>query len=500
MFLYPFQVTGVNEMLNWPSAHIYNADVMGIGKTIQGLVFANMIGAHRLLVVCLASLRLNWLREANIWFSLTKNSGHAIVTGEDLYAIERKLWRDKGFMPSPLIVSYEMIVRNKALYKYIKKREWDLMILDEAHVIRTPTTQTAGKIIDIWQNNCARVLPLSGTPMQNSGADFFTPLSQIVPPLDYLDETTRDLCSDFNAFTGQFCYRFNGRFGVRYRGVRNADQLKRLLRVDGKFFTRRSKEEVKLDLPPKTHSRVDIGLKNISGRYLTTEELDGIIDAVKRQDTGKIKKVEKAHGTMWRELGEAVAAHKDSIEFISSILEDDRPLVLFYFHTAVCNILKKILAKKFPDKVIVTHNGLTTAANKELAVRDFQAGRADIFIAQVRAAAGYTVTRASDAVFVEFDLLSTNNEQAADRLHRIGQQNPCNYWWLIADDPFARKLAKLMIQKDKNIQKVLGDEESLESTEKVSFRKRKTSRKRRRFIDTAELNLRKEKMLEILGD
>jgi len=459
---FPFQREEIAFMVNSPSLHQYSADSMGLGKSVIALGFANAISAHRLLVVSPAGLRLNWLGKSSIWYDLAKNSGYAILSGEDLYKIERKLVMDKGYMPSPLFVSYDMIAKNDRLFNYLRSRTWDLMVLDEASAIRNIEAKRTRRVLTMWADtkNVKRVLAMDGTPMKNSAKDLFPPLFMMVPGLEYMPTQDRELCANFDDFTDFFTFVYNGQYGTVYKGARNPEHLRDMLRVRGQFFSRHLKKDVMKDLPEKNYERVDLDLtvKADPNDFATAAAVDRFLKAVENDDDEFINGNKKCFGVLRRQLGEAKAASKEALELVSGVLDAGEPVILYFYHHSVRDALIKQYQKAYPDLKIVVHDGTISPLQKQKNIDAFQRGEASILLAQVEAAVGYDAFVASYGFYYEYAYLPGVNEQAIDRMHRYGQKNAVNGYYLVADNAFDRELVKNFIKKHKAINKVIGDE------------------------------------------
>lgn len=451
--LYPFQHDGVVEMLNSPSRTVYNADTMGGGKTIQSLVYANSIYAENILIVCPASLRLNWLRESEDWFMGPRNSAKVILSSKDVSHVVSRSIMNKGYFPTPFIISYELLALNIELQKYVTSRTWDCVIMDEVQAIKNIRAKRTKASLRLW--DCAKkVVLLSGTPMTNSALDLFTALYMTVPELNYMKDEDYSVCGSYYRFAQHFTYVYDSPFGTQYKGARNIEHLTSILRHRGRFFTRRTMEEMKLDLPPITYSRVDLELRVKDD--IDDKQLQAFIEAFDKGEESIISKAKKHFGKLRRELGEAKAKCKDTINFIETCVDNDGQCVVFFYHHSVKDLLLEQFRKK--KYKVVIHDGSVSASKKQAAVDKFQAGDAQIFLAQSEAAEGYTITSGYKAVFVEYPWLSTQVDQAAKRVHRIGQENHVDIYFLVAANAFDRLLVKKIIDKQKIIDKVLGED------------------------------------------
>lgn len=455
---YPFQKETILKMVNSPSPKVINASEMGLGKTIEALGWANMLGLSRLLITCTASARLNWAREADTWFTLRKKNqfSKAILSSKDLREVLKDtLIKKSQYQPSPLIVSYDMLVSSKPLRDYIASRTWDGLISDEFQECKSMSAQRTVAAMFLWQHipHCAF---LSGTPITNSAADLFPTLNAITQQPDLkplFTKEQRNNCETFDNFTQKFTYIYNGNYGTQYTGIRNRDALKALLHnPKSSHYFRVLKKDVMKDLPDKTFNRVDLNLNvetsldpKFLARFLKYFENNQNEDIERAGNT-------KQMGTLRRELGEAIVHSKDAHEFTRSFLNYGKPLVLFAWHKSVIAELKQQFKRFNP----VTLDGSTSPKDKQRAIDTFQAGDTLLFIGQIKAAGtAITLTRAADCIFYEIDWLPYIIAQAIDRLHRIGQKNAVTAHFLVTKNEFHKHFIQTMIRKQRSIDKVI---------------------------------------------
>jgi SNF2 family DNA or RNA helicase len=447
--LFPFQQEGIDFLLNSPSRHLYLADDMGLGKTVQGICFLNAINAKNVLIVVPASLRLNWVRELEEWLVNKRLSIKAFLHGSCLNKL--------SFHPNILVTSYDLLAHNLRVRNYVDSRAWDLMILDEAQAIRGTTSKRTSVVLKLWLK-MPRVLAMSGTPMMNSAIDLFPPLSRIVPYLNHVTTTDKELYTNFKSFSDTFTYQFTSSYGINFKGVKNSEKLKKFIREDGGFFIRREKEDVLKDLPNKVYNRFDLPIKvdtlvgSVQEEYMLNHFL------LESEEEKNLDQMKKHFASIRRELGEAKALSKLTYEIIDQLVEGsvNNCLVVFFFHKNVRDILHLELKKK--GYCVVIHDGHTSNLQKQANVDAFQKGEANIFLAQSEAASGYTVTRANDCLFIEYPWLPTQLSQAVDRIHRIGQVNSVTAHFLVADNKLDKGLVKMLIEKQRAVDKVVNNE------------------------------------------
>lgn len=168
---YPFQRLGINWLLNKDKAIL--GDDMGLGKSLQAIVAALELNASRILIVCPASLKLNWAKE--------------IIPFCSDVAVINKTWEPRRFT----IVNYDVL---KKFQEKIIKEKFELVIADEAHMIKNMQSQRSkafGKIA----NKSKRVWLLTGTPIANKPIDFY----------NLLKVCKHDLGKNKQVFGQQYC-------------------------------------------------------------------------------------------------------------------------------------------------------------------------------------------------------------------------------------------------------------------------------------------------------
>jgi SNF2 family DNA or RNA helicase len=179
--LLPHQRAGIRFAVNRLRTHrgAMFGDVMGLGKTIEAIVTANVIGPRRILVVCPASVLLTWRREIWKWQTLGLpvfliQAGRDMDTNHNLMGWGINAW---------YIINYD-ILRN---YPELKSSPpWDLVILDESHKLKNPEAIRTRHVFGsdtIAPIPAEKALLLTGTPMINYVQDLYTQLHFLDPAL-----------------------------------------------------------------------------------------------------------------------------------------------------------------------------------------------------------------------------------------------------------------------------------------------------------------------------
>lgn len=446
----PFQLAGIKyaiSVLNKQKGVIMG-DEMGLGKTIQALGVANALGLKRIMVICPASLKLNWAREAERW----------LVEKLPIYI-------DK----EPTTQTY-LLITNYERLEDIMPRERDLLIIDEAHYIKN-TKAKRSKLTKEHAKYAKRVLLLTGTPIANRPIELWHLLVVAGAEKDF---------GGFWNYARRYCNARETRWGWDFTGASNLGELQTRLRE--RWLVRRLKSEVLKELPPKIRQLLPIEPKDKRTRDMLDRELarldlvsqyEEIVAQIRLMEAlGKTTENEKEFRGLLARL-ESIKASFDEIsslrqdiglskvpllaEHAENILEEEDKLVIFVHHISVAEALAEKLAQYKP--VMLT--GKQTVQARQLAVDLFQNDPAvRLFIGTLQASGvGITLTAAKTAVIGEIDWVPATIKQAEDRLHRIGQnQNIVLVQYLVYNNSLEAYMAEKISQKLEIIERALDGE------------------------------------------
>lgn len=426
MNFFDYQHAGIQFMLGRTNTLL--ADQMGTGKSGQSCGVINCSpNARRILIICPASLKLNWVRELGMWLTDPAKITALYSNGKHRFA------GDMGADREIFIVNYDIVERFD-----LKSSDWDLLIIDECHYLKNSKSkrrreiwggreQKPGQPAKIWKAIPAkRTLALTGTPVCNRPSELWTMLRALDP------ETWRsDMWQRFHV---RYCAAVKTRHGWDASGADNLDELNQILRST--IMIRRLKEDVLLELPPKTRKTTLLESNKELGILLSKEaalqaiheaggvknakpeDVELVRDWLEVGEAGKLPTVVGTLAKIRRMVGEIKAP--DAAKYARQLMEDGlESLVIFAHHKDVVKILEEELKEYGVVKIV----GETSPDDRQKAVDDFQAGKARIFIGSITAAGvGITLTRATHTLFVEVDWVPGNLQQAEDRTHRHGQR------------------------------------------------------------------------------
>ncbi|MFL5844968.1 MAG: DEAD/DEAH box helicase [Solirubrobacteraceae bacterium] len=409
--LQPFQWAGVRYALE--HRRTFLADEQGLGKTVEALAALEADDAYPAIVICPASLKLNWVREAAHW-----------LPHRDVVILEgRQAVPKTGEIT---VLNYEIVAAHREALARIRPRA---LVVDESHYVKNPQakrTQAVRRLAAAIPEDGLR-LALTGTPVLNHAEELIAQL-RVLGRLE-----------DFGS-GARFKRQFNG-------AALSEERLHWHLRR--RCFVRRLKADVLPQLPPKRQVVVPIALDNereyrlaekdviewLRSQPLDLSELEAKIAATLRaQRLAQLGALQMLAGR-----GKLNAA----LAWIHDFLASGEPLVVFARHVEV----QKAVVERFPDAAHLL--GSDSTQKREDAVRAFQEpdGPQLIVCATRVAAQGITLTRASNVCFLELEWTPAMHDQAEDRCHRIGQRDNVTAWYLLAAGTIDETMAELIQRK-----------------------------------------------------
>lgn len=433
----PYQRAGIAYAMK--RQHTLIADEMGLGKTIQAIGIANADETmRRILIICPASLKLNWAREWRKWD--IKHLSVGIVQGRT------------GELPTTdvLIVNYDIVEKRAAQILAIN---FDLMIVDECHSLKNPKAKRTQYILGKKANSrtkTAAIQPLTarrrvfltGTPIVNRPVELW-------PLVESLDKN--GLGANFFAYAKRYCNAVQGRWGWDFTGSSNLSELQEKLRST--FMVRRLKSEVLKDLPAKRRQVIILepeGDRNLEALIAREKAAYAAFDKMGlKTDTVAFTEMSLARKAV------AVAKVPFVIEHLTETLEEvDKVVVMAHHHEVV-----DALAAHFGSAAVIV-DGRTAQEDRQVAVDRFQSDpTCRVFIGTIKAAGvGLTLTAASTVIFAELDWVPGNVTQAEDRCHRLGQTDAVLVQHLVLDESLDARMVEIIIEKQAVIDAALDNE------------------------------------------
>jgi SWI/SNF-related matrix-associated actin-dependent regulator 1 of chromatin subfamily A len=407
------------------------ADDMGLGKTTSTIIAALESGSKKVLIICPATLKINWKREIENY------------SDKSVYIAEGKNFStDADFV----IINYDII---KNFHDTKKKGEsqildanFDLVVVDEAHYIKNATAQRT-KLINDLVKKVDRLWLLTGTPMTSRPIDYFNLLSLIDSPV----------AKNWVAYAIRYCagYQFNAS-GRKIWNVMGASNLEELRDRTSGLTLRRLKENV-LDLPDKIITPIYLKLKSKAYEDIMGEYYDWYD---KNPEESKSLTVQFTKLTKVRQV---IADEKitQTIELAENILEQGKKVIIF------CNFTDSLnkICEHF-GKAAVKVDGSMSKPERQRSVDSFQeSDKIKVFVGNIKAAGvGITLTAAEAVIMNDLSFLPSDHAQAEDRAYRYGQKNNVLVYYPIFENTIEGIIYDILNNKKQVIATVMGDNQN----------------------------------------
>ena len=407
------------------------ADDMGLGKTTSTIIAALESGSKKVLIICPATLKINWKREIENY------------SDKSIYISEGKNFNgDADFV----IINYDIIknfhTTKKKENSQILDSNFDLVIVDEAHYIKNATAQRT-KLINDLVKKVDRLWLLTGTPMTSRPMDYFNLLSLVDSPV----------AKNWMAYAIRYCqgYQFNAG-GRKIWNVTGASNLEELRDRTAGLTLRRLKENV-LNLPDKIITPVYLRLKSKMYEAIMGEYYDWYD---KNPEESKSLTVQFTKLTKIRQV---IADEKitQTIELAENIIEQGKKVIIF------CNFTDSLekITEHF-GKMSVKLNGTMSKTEKQYSVDQFQENdKIKVFVGNIKAAGvGITLTAAEAVIFNDLSFLPSDHAQAEDRSYRYGQKNNVLVYYPIFENTIEGIIYDILNNKKQVIATVMGDNQN----------------------------------------
>ena len=397
--LYPYQVAGATFLQRTRVALLL--DQMGLGKTVQALMALPRMACG--IVVAPKSLLRNWVAEATAWrpdlrFEACDRSRlRGVAPGESIVAT-----------PDAVRGHYDAsgIVRNTA-----PALPRSYCILDEAHYYKSAAakrTEAISRLVTHYDN----VWCLTGTPLTNTPADLWGLLDAV--------GVGHAMFGGWPEFMRVFGGYVDDR-GIKWPPeVADPDALEDAFR--GRAL-RRMRSVVAPEIPGKTHVEIQTEVPSADA---DERKLVAMFEAAQK-DAGPSTKLLGMMSKMRAALSESKIPAM--LELVSSFVDSGTHLVVCSANTAPLLALQE----RYGCPLIT---GSTPGEDRHQAVVDFQSGQTKLIGINPQAGGtGITLTAACHMLFVQRDWSPAVNDQAEDRICRIGQLWPCTIYDIVSDHP-----------------------------------------------------------------
>ncbi|MFJ8492325.1 DEAD/DEAH box helicase [Streptomyces sp. NPDC094038] len=368
-------------------------DEMGLGKTIQAIaVLAHLAaeGQSHFMVVCPASVLVNWTREIEARSALRVLLLHG-PDRRDVFAD----WKGRGGVG---VTTFDALRG----FPVPGGGEVGLFVVDEAHSVKNPKAKRS-QAVALWAERCERTLFMTGTPMENRVAEFRSLVGM-------LDRGVAESLDDGDALAGSVAFR----------------------KAVAPVYLRRNQQDVLTELPSLQHTD--------EWEELSASDAEAYRDAVR---AGNFMAMRRA-----AYLRPEKSAKLERLrEIVEEAGENGQKTVVFSYFKDVLRVVEKALAEG--TAVFGPLTGDVPAARRQRLVDDFAAAPgAAVLLAQIQAAGvGLNMQAASVVVICEPQIKPTVEHQAVARAHRMGQVRPVRVHRLLATGGVDERLVEMLERK-----------------------------------------------------
>ncbi len=413
------------------------ADDMGLGKTIQALALLTSeksCGRMKVpaLVIAPTSVVGNWQREAEhfapnlnvlVLQGLQRSAQFSAITDHDV-----------------VITSYPLLARD---HEILAAQQWSIVVMDEAQYLKNPDAESTKRATELkaqWR------VALSGTPVQNNLMELWS-LFNLVNP---------GFLGDRKSFQSYY------RNPIEKKSDKARSEM--LARRVRPFILRRTKAEVARDLPAKTEitdtlelgakQRDDYEIIRLAMQKKVREALAAqglakshiiILDALLKLRQAALDPRLLANTLATKPKSEAGSAKLIHLmELLATLGEENRRVIVFSQFTSMLDLIEEQLVKV--NTAFLRLDGKTKERTK--VTRAFQEENAPVFLVSLKAGGvGLNLTAADTVILFDPWWNPAVEDQAIDRVHRIGQDKPVFVHRLIATNTIEEKMDTLKQKK-----------------------------------------------------
>lgn len=449
--LRPYQRAGIHWLTWLIRNHLHGilADDMGLGKTLQTILAMRLVyetepikGSS--LIICPKSVIHFWERELERLFPSWGEIYHGPYR-------DKTIWNHPE--PRVYITSYETVVKD---FEVLRRVPFFFVVVDEASYIKNPNAERT-KVIKLL--NAAHRIALTGTPIENRPSELWS----------IFDFLMRGYLGNYNAFINRYEKPLlNGTID------KNAAEL--LAKRIRPFVLRRTKNQVAKDLPEKIEMEEWCELTN-EQRFLYNEIQHRLVSPLRKKLLAG-EKIDVATSilpiiTKLKQVcdhpaiinGDKHKIYERSEKFdlvmekLAQILEHDENAVIFSHFLDMLDIFQIALEEKGVPFIRIQGD----TQNRGFLIQSFNEGKARVALCSLGAAAhGITLTAANHVIHVDRWWNPAVEDQATDRVHRIGQDKTVYVYRILTQGTLEERICKIIEKKRKIAESVIGTVSSQE--------------------------------------
>lgn len=386
-----YQEWGVKYILHQKKALL--GDEMGLGKTIQAIatmVSLRNTGATHFIVICPASVIVNWCREIQKFSKLRVIAVHGLSRESAL-----KDWQRTGGVA---VTTYE----TTAYFKFPDNFTYSLLVVDEAHYIKNPSTNRSKNTKAIAEH-AERLLFMTGTALENKVDEMINLIKLLQPSI-----------------------------AMQISGMKELSSAPQFKETVAPVYYRRRREDVLTELPELSEIKEWCQLSDSEERRYEETIFRKNYNAIRRvswnvpdlKDSGKAKRL---------------------LEIIEEAKSEGRKVLVFSFYLDTIRKIADMLGSQCTEPI----NGSITPTRRQEIIDDFdKAPAGQVLVAQIVAGGtGLNIQSASVVIICEPQLKPSIENQAISRAYRMGQARNVLVYRLLAENTIDEKITDILARK-----------------------------------------------------
>ncbi|MDQ2085065.1 DEAD/DEAH box helicase [Herbivorax sp. ANBcel31] len=439
-----YQLAGVKwlKSLSYYSFGGILADDMGLGKTLQVLAFiaSEKDRKQPCMVVAPTSIVYNWKAEAK---KFTPDLKVLLISG---VKAKRDLMILNCNKYDIVITSYGSLKNDVENYK---KVQFSYVFIDEAQNIKNPLTLNANSVKSLKARCC---FALTGTPIENRLMEVWSIFDFIMPGYLYNKN------------------KFSHAFENPILKDKNEDKMDELARLIKPFIIRRLKKDVLDELPQKINtnyvSEMTVEQKKLYAAYYKQFKKELEEEGVEGNQIGVFKALTRlrqtcAHPATFIEHYKGGSGKLDmAIEILTECISSGHSVLLFSQFTKMLKIIRGELESKNINYYYL--DGTMSPEDRAIEIDNFNSDREAVFLISLKAGGtGLNLTKADIVVHFDPWWNPAVEDQASDRVYRIGQKNVVQVYKLLTEGTIEEKIARMQENKRGLMENIIRPGESL---------------------------------------
>ncbi len=390
-----YQYFGVQYIIS--QGAVLLGDDMGLGKTVQAIAAMTAIensaaGKARFLVVCPASVFVNWCREINKHSSLDVVGLH----GKDLFENLEK-WQNEGGVGVTTYETANKIDLEEGLH-------YSMLVVDEAHYIKNPSANRTVSVLRL-RAHTDRVLFMTGTSLENNVGEMCFLIKSLKPEVE--------------------------REASKYATLEHALLFRQAI---SSVYFRRTKEDVLDELPEKVEKEMWCELNDSESEAYCASVMSKNFMDMRRVSWSAADIGDSSKADLLRDLCEQAVS-------------EGRKVIVFSFFISTIAAAKEVV----DAPVFGPIDGSVSAENRQKIIDDFtNCETGAVLLAQIQAGGtGLNIQAASVIVFCEPQLKPSLESQAVGRAFRMGQINKVMVYRLLCANTVDEQIVNILKEKQR---------------------------------------------------